>query len=278
MLREPSFLAEKASEIRRDVVRMIGLARSGHLASSLSIVDILVWLYWDVLGIDPSDPWLESRDRFVLAKGRGAPALYATLANRNFFERDELWSYRRLGAMLQGYPQALRIPGVDAPGGGSYGMGLGIANGIALALRRRQSPFAVFCLAGEEDVQEGVFWEAVMASSRFASGNVFLIVERNGTKDAEENDPMQTGASLRQRILSFGWAAEECDGHSFISMEKALSALREDKRRPKCILAGTLLGKGVSFLEDNVAGEENVLDRERVDKALRELEKGSDLL
>ena len=278
MQREPSFLAEKASEIRRDVVRMIGLARSGHLASSLSMVDILVWLYWDVLRIDPSTPWLESRDRFVLAKGRGAPALYATLANRNFFERDELWSYRRLGAMLQGYPQALRIPGVDAPGGGSFGMGLGIANGIALALARRQSSAVVFCLAGEEDVQEGVFWEAVMASPRFASGNVFLVVERNGALDAVGNAPMEDGPSLRQRMLSFGWAAEECDGHVFASLENALSALRQHKGRPKCILARTLPGKGVSFLEDAGPGEEDVLDRERVDKALRELEKGSDLL
>lgn len=127
-------LAELASAVRRDIVRMIGVARSGHLASSLSIVDILVWLYWEVLSLRPEEPAWEDRDRFVLGKGHGCPALYSVLANRNFFPREELWSYRRLGAMLQGFPEVRRTPGVDAPGG-SLGQGLGLANGISLALR-----------------------------------------------------------------------------------------------------------------------------------------------
>ena len=277
MLREPSFLAEKASEIRRDVVRMIGLARSGRLASSLSIVDILAWLYWDVFSIDPAAPWLESRDRFVLSKGRGAPALYATLANRKYFERDELWSYRRLGAMLQGYPQALRIPGVDAPGGGSLGMGLGIANGLAIAFRRRQSISRVFCLAGEEELHEGAFWEAVIAISRFGLENIFLIIDWYGTEDKAEEHPASDEA-FRAKIRSFGWSAESCDGHDFSSLDKALQLLSQDTGHPKCLLARTRLGKGVSFLEGAGSAEREVLDRERVDKALRELEKEEDLL
>ena len=277
MLREPSFLAEKASEIRRDVVRMIGLARSGRLASSLSIVDILAWLYWDVLSIDPADPWFESRDRFVLSKGRGAPALYATLANRKFFERDELWSYRRLGAMLQGYPQALRIPGVDAPGGGSFGMGLGIANGLAIALRRGRSPCRVFCLAGEEELQEGAFWEAVIAASRFCLDSICLVIDRYRTKE-EAGIPSASDEAFCEKIRSFGWTAEACDGHDFSSLEGALRLLGQGAGRPKCLLARTRLGKGVSFLEGDSSGESEVLDRERVDKALRELEKEEDPL
>ena len=273
MLREPSFLTEKASEIRRDVVRMIGLARSGRLASSLSIVDILAWLYWEVLSLDPAAPWLESRDRFVLSKGRGSPALYATLANRKFFERDELWSYRRLGAMLQGYPQALRIPGVDAPGGGSFGMGPGIANGLAIALRRRRSASRVFCLAGEEELQEGAFWEAVMAASRFGLENIFLIIERYGVKGEAEERPASDEA-FRGKIRSFGWTTEACDGHDFASLEEALRLVGQDAAgRPKCLLARTCPGKGVSFLEGARSGEADVLDRERMDKALGELEK-----
>ncbi|MDI9371290.1 MAG: transketolase [Synergistaceae bacterium] len=254
-----SFLMSKAAEIRRDVVRMIGLARSGWLSASLSIVDILVWLYWEEMSVNPSSPWLETRDRFVLGRGEGAPALYATLAGKGFYERDELWSYRRLGAMLQGYPLALRIPGVDAPGGGSRGMGLGIANGLALSLRGRRVSSSVFCLTGEDDAREGVFWEAAASSPRFGLDNLVLLFETRGGSPS-------TGDKLR----SFGWRTEECDGHDFASIGAAFKALSRAEG-PLCIFARTVLGKGVSFLEGDPCAERKVPDRERVDMALSEL-------
>ena len=261
---ESSFLRGKATEIRRDIVRMIGLARSGRLAASLSLVDILVWLYWDVMSVDPSSPWLESRDRFVLGKGEGAPALYATLAGKGFFERDELWSYRRLGAMLQGYPLALRIPGVDAPGGGSRSMGLGVANGLAIALHRRSSASSVFCLMGEEDAREGVFWEAATSSPRFAPGNLIMIMEAAEDRGCP---------SLGEKLHSFGWCVEECDGHDFDSLEQARKSLSLDGGRPGCIMARTVLGKGLSFLESDPCADFKVPDRQYVDMALTELER-----
>jgi transketolase len=274
MVLDASFLKEKASEIRRDVVRMIGLARSGHLLLSLAIVDILAWLYWEVLSIDPEDPWRESRDRFILGKGHGCPALYATLANRKFFERDELWSYRRLGAMLQGYPQALRTPGVDSPGGSSS-MGLGLANGLALALRHRGIFSRIFCLAGDSELQEGVFWESAISSAHFSLENVFLLVDRSSFREEETGERPRL-EPLREKLLSFGWAVDECDGHEFDSLRKSLDKLELCASRPKCLLARTRLGKGISFLEDDKNAGRAVLDRERMDKALRELEKGSE--
>ena len=176
---ESVLLAEKALAVRRDVIRMTGLARSGFPASSLSIVDILVWLYWKAMSLRTDEPSWDDRDRFVLGKGRGCPALYAVLANRSFFPREELWSYRRLGAMLQGFPEVRRTPGVDAPGG-SPGQGLGLANGLSLALKGKSPQPSVFCLVGDAELQEGVFWESAMTSAHFSLENIVLIVDRDG--------------------------------------------------------------------------------------------------
>lgn len=268
-------LAEHASAVRRDVVRMIGVARSGHLASSLSIVDLLVWLYWEVLSLRTDEPSWEDRDRFVLGKGHGCPALYAVLANRSFFPREELWSYRRLGAMLQGFPEVRRTPGVDAPGG-SLGQGLGLANGLALALRDRASVPSVFCLVGDGELQEGAFWESAMTSAHFSLDNLLLLVDRDGRQMEGATEDIMSLEPIRDKFLAFGWAVEECDGHDFASMEEARARLGSRRGKPGCIVANTVLGKGVSFLENDPSGGRMVLGRDSMDKALRELEKGGD--
>ncbi|MDI9388482.1 MAG: transketolase, partial [Synergistota bacterium] len=187
---------------------------------------------------------------------------------RGYFDRDELWSYRRLGAMLQGYPPALRIPGVDAPGGGSPGMGLGVANGLALALRDDERPPTVFCLAGERDCQEGAFWEAVMASPRFMLSNLVLLLETR--------EPGGLGA----RMEAFGWRVEECDGHDCSSLSAALAALGADAAGPRsrCVMARTTPGRGVPFLEEDPLAEGDFPDRECVDRALAELDREGGLL
>ena len=272
-----SVTAESAAEVRRDVLRMIGMARSGRVASALSIVDILVWLYGEVLSVRPEEPAWQERDRFVLSKGHGCPALYAVLARGGFFPRDELWSYRRLGAMLQGHPEFRRTPGVDAPAG-SLGMGLGLANGMALALKSRKSRSRVCCLAGDGELQEGAFWEAALVSSRHALDNLLLVIDRNGLKGEGAAGEIVPLDSLKQKILSFGWTAEECDGHDFDSLREGLARLETSPLRPRCLLARTCLGKGVSFLENDPSGGRMVLDRGTVDKALLELEKEEDLL
>jgi transketolase len=275
MTPETDILAEQACAVRRDVVRMIGVARSGHLASSLSIVDLLVWLYWEVLSLRADEPSWEERDRFVLGKGHGCPALYAVLANRSFFPREELWSYRRLGAMLQGFPEVRRTPGVDAPGG-SLGQGLGLANGLALALRERTPARSVYCLVGDGELQEGVFWESAMTSAHFSLDNLLLLVDRDGRQMEGATEDIMSLEPLRDKFLAFGWAVEECDGHDFASMREALARLGARRGTPGCIVAKTVLGKGVSFLENDPSGGRMVLGRDFMDKALRELEKGGD--
>lgn len=275
MTPESAIPAEHAFAVRKDVVRMIGVARSGHLASSLSIVDLLVWLYWDVLSLRADEPSWEGRDRFVLGKGHGCPALYAVLANRGFFPREELWSYRRLGAMLQGFPEVRRTPGVDAPGG-SLGQGLGLANGLALALRERTPAPSVHCLVGDGELQEGVFWESAMTSARFSLENLVLIVDRDGRQMEGATEDIMSLEPLREKFLAFGWAVEECDGHDFASMREARARLGTRRRKPGCIVAKTVPGKGVSFLENDPSGGRMVLGRDSMDKALRELEKGGD--
>jgi len=254
---------------------MIGVARSGHLASSLSIVDLLVWLYWEVLSLRTDEPSWEDRDRFVLGKGHGCPALYAVLANRSFFPREELWSYRRLGAMLQGFPEVRRTPGVDAPGG-SLGQGLGLANGQALALREKTSAPSVYCLVGDGELQEGAFWESAMTSAHFSLDSLLLLVDRDGRQMEGATEDIMSLEPLREKFLAFGWAVEECDGHDFASMREARARLGSRRGKPGCIVAKTVLGKGVSFLENDPSGGRMVLGRDFMDKALRELEKGGD--
>ncbi len=268
-------LAELASAVRRDIVRMIGVARSGHLASSLSIVDILVWLYWEVLSLRPEEPSWENRDRFVLGKGHGCPALYSVLANRNFFPREELWSYRRLGAMLQGFPEVRRTPGVDAPGG-SLGQGLGLANGISLALRGKSSSSRIFCLVGDGELQEGIFWESAMTSAHYGLENVTLIIDRDMRQMEGSTETIMSIEPLRDKLSAFGWNVRECDGHDFDSLRQAFAALGKSGGKPGCIVALTRLGKGISFLENDPSGGRMVLGRDFMEKALRELEKGGD--
>ena len=263
-------LTENAAAIRRDVVRMIGMARSGHLASSLSVVDILAWLYWEVLSIRPGDPSWDARDRFILSKGQASPALYAALANRGYFSRDELWSYRRLGAMLQGYPQFRRTPGVDAPGG-VLGQGLGLANGIALALRTKGNPARVFCLAGEEELREGAFWESAMTASSLGLASVVLLLERRETRFGGSPEDVPVLDPLSGKLSSFGWVVREGDGHDFSSLRDGLRSLSSGEGRPQCIVAVTRAGKGVSFIENDSSEGKMVLDRDLVDRALREL-------
>ncbi len=268
--RERLNLERRAVDVRKDVVRMIGVARSGHLVSSLSIVDIMTWLYWNVLRVSPEEVSSPSRDRFVLSKGHGCPALYATLANRGFFRREELWSYRRLGAMLQGHPASTRTPGVDASSG-SLGMGLGIAVGMALAGRLGKAPYRVVCLAGDGEMQEGAMWEAAMAAHHFSLSKILLIIDRNGVQMEGETEEIMGLEPLDAKLESFGWSVAHADGHDFASLGRAL-AQTDASGLPGAVIARTVPGHGVSFLENGSLRGKDALNRQRVEMALRELE------
>jgi transketolase len=263
-------LSVRAMNVRRDVVSMIGVARSGYVASSLSATDILVWLYGAVLSIRPEEPLWEGRDRFVFDKASASPALYAVLAERGFFDRGELWSYRRLGSTLQAFADARRTPGVDASCG-SLGMGPGVSLGLAIALKNRPrvpqtlAP-RVFCFIGENELREGAVWEAVMNEAARDLGNLTLIVDRNGLRvdgAGESPDPLEV------RFRAFSWAVACADGHDMRALSAALESLPADRAR--VLLAATVGGKGIPSLEQNPSAAFS-LDRQTTDDLLKELE------
>lgn len=279
---EEMTLQSLALNIRKDVVRMIGVAHSGRLDSSLSVVDILTYLYWKELEVFPKEPFNEARDRFVLSKALGAPALYATLAHRGFFPREELWNYGRLGAMLQSAPQIKRTPGVDAPGG-SLGMGLGIAGGMALGLRMKGSACRVFCLLGDGEIQEGVVWESILSISTRKLDQVIAIVDADDYRDAGPLSPVKNIEMLREKFESFGWEVHDTDGHSFPALERTFSSLERGNEKPKVILARTRSGKGISFVEKMQESrdepmEGDSLSGDDIERALAELEERARIL
>jgi transketolase len=270
-------LERTALEVRKDVVRMIGLSRAHSLGSSLSLVDILVSLYFSLLSIRPEDPKWQDRDRFILGKTNACPALYAVLARKCFFDREELWSYRRLGAMLQGTQDPRRTPGVEAPGG-NPGMGLGIANGVALGCRMNKTAARVFCLVGDGELNEGSVWESVMTAYRYKLTNLHAIVEVNGTRMGSPLDGPISLSELERRFAAFGWKTYRADGHCFKSLLGTLEEMAENPLGPSVLLAETQWGRGVPSMENGGGKYLNPPNREKVEKALHELERaGKDL-
>lgn len=262
-------LETRALNVRRDVVRMMGMARTGQMASSLSAVDILVWLYGAVLSVRPGQPLWEDRDRFVLSKGSASPALYAVLAAHDFFGRDDLWGYRRLGSTLQAFADSCRTPGIDVSCG-SLGMGPGVALGLALALRMRASTARVFCLVGDGELQEGAVWEALMACAHHALGNLTLIVDRNGFQLEGETEKTVALEPLAEKFAAFGWAVARANGHDMEDLHRVFSSLPQDRAR--VLIAGTIRGRGIPSLEREASAGGLVLDRQLADELLKELE------
>lgn len=259
-----------ATEIRKDVVRMIGVTRSYGLASALAVVDILVYLYWEYMKVYPGVRNMRDRDRLVLSNGQAAPALYACLARLGFFGREELWSYSRLGAMLHGYPD-IRTPGVDAPGG-SFGGGLGVASGISKALKTDFPEAKVFCVMTDEELQEGVVWESICSAASRKLGRLVMVVDVNGHDDNASMVELQDTEILALKLEAFGWSVCDSDGHDFSSLEHAFKNFDYGDMRPKAILARTRTGSGVSFLRDGADKIPDVLSRDDMDYALTMLE------
>jgi transketolase len=265
-------LERTALEVRKDIVRMIGLSRAPSLGSSLSLVDILVALYFSILSVRPGDPKWPERDRFVLSKPNACPALYAILARKGFFDRDELWSYRRLGAMLQGTLDPRRTPGIEAPGGGP-GLGLGIANGIALASGMAHSLSRVFCLMGDGELNEGTIWESVATASLHRLNNLFAVVDFNGTRMGNPIEGHGSTEMLAARFEAFGWKVFHADGHCFKSLVSVFSRMIESHDGPSVMLAKTQWGRGVASAESGDASSRVPPNREKVENALLELER-----
>lgn len=259
-----------ARRVRRHIVRMIAGAGSGHPGGSLSCADILVALYFRVLNVDPARPQWPERDRFVLSKGHACPALYAVLAERGFFPVDDLWTLRRLGSHLQGHPDMRKTPGVEASTG-SLGQGLSIGLGMALAARLDGAPWRVYVLLGDGEIQEGQVWEAAMAAAHYRVDNLTAILDWNGLQIDGPNDEVMSVRPLAEKWRGFGWEVTEIDGHSFSDILAALAWARTVRGRPAIILARTVKGRGVSFMEGQVDWHGKAPSPSQAEQALVEL-------
>lgn len=270
-------LEKKATELRKDIVTMICKSKSGHPGGSLSVIDILTALYYDVMNIDVANPQMENRDRFVLSKGHAAPALYAVLADKGYFDKELLGTLRQFGSPLQGHPDMKKIKGVEISTG-SLGQGLSVANGMALASRLQNIPYRVYVAMGDGELQEGQVWEAAMTTVQYKLDNVTAFVDYNNLQiDGNVSDIMNV-ASVEDKFKAFGWNVITIDGHNFEEILKAIDEAKATKGKPTMIVANTIKGKGVDFME-NVCGFHGVAPTEdETKRAIEQLEKVEELL
>jgi transketolase len=260
-----------ALQLRRKVLEMAYCAGSGHCGGSLSCAEILSVLYFDRLNIDPGNPSWEDRDRFIASKGHCAPSLYAALAMRGFFPVEELANLRRMGHFLQGHPDMKRVPGVDMSTG-SLGMGLSVGIGFALSATLSGRSYRTYVLLGDGELQEGQNWEAAMCAARFGLRNLTAIVDSNGVQlDGQVRDIMPLG-DIAAKFRAFGWNAVEADGHDVDSLSSALDSAVACEAGPTVVVARTVKGKGVSFMEGRHEWHGKPLGKQDFDEAIAQLE------
>lgn len=263
-------LATVCKRLRRDIVTMIGKAGSGHPGGSLSAVEIVVTLFWKILRHKPADPDWSERDRFILSKGHAAPVLYAALAECGYFPKSELDTLRQLDSRLQGHTDRTATPGVEMSSG-SLGQGLSFAVGTALAGRLNNQPWCVYALLSDGECDEGQTWEAAMSAAMFKADNLTAIVDNNGIQLSGFNRDIMNLDPLNKKWDSFGWHVIKIDGHDLQQVLDALIKAREIKGKPTVIIAHTIKGKGVSFMENNVDFHGKAPNAEQLEKALKEL-------
>lgn len=259
-----------ANLLRQDIITQLLPAKSGHPGGSLSAADIVATLYYNEMRIKPVDPSWTDRDRFVLSKGHAAPVLYAALAEKGYFPKEELLGLRQTGRMLQGHPDMKKTPGVDMSTG-SLGQGLSAANGMALAGKLDKKDYRVYVLMGDGELAEGQIWEAAMASAHYKLDNVTGILDYNGLQIDGTNDQVMSTSPLLDKWLAFGWHVIEVDGHDIKQLIAAFAEAKATKGKPTLLLAKTIKGKGVSFMENQVGWHGNAPSAEQAEQALAEL-------
>ncbi|MCD8122540.1 MAG: transketolase [Clostridiales bacterium] len=259
----------KTTEIRKKVLKMLFQAGSGHPGGSLSCVEILTALYYNVMNINPHDPQWDDRDRFVMSKGHGCPTLYVILADLGFFPEKDLWTLRKISSDLQGHPDMHKTPGIDVSTG-SLGQGVSIALGMALAAKYQEKDYKVYALIGDGECQEGLVWEMAMAATNYRADNFTVLLDHNGIQlDGPIEEIMSLGDICR-KFDAFGFQCFSVDGHDIDAIAEAL--LANSDGRPKFIECRTVKGKGVSFMENQTAWHGKVPDAKQLKKALEELE------
>ena len=266
-------LQKKAKILRKDIIEMVYGAKSGHPGGSLSIADILAVLYWKEMNIDPKNPKMENRDRLVLSKGHAAPALYAALIEKGFLSEEGknlIPTLRKWNSPLQGHPDMKKLSGVEMSTG-SLGQGLSAANGMALSAKIYKNNYRVYAILGDGELQEGQIWEAVMTAAHYKLDNLVAIVDYNNLQiDGKVSDVMNV-VPIGEKFEAFDWNAIEIDGHNYEEIINALNTARTVKDKPTVIVANTIKGKGVSFMENNAGFHGAAPNEEEYKKAMEEL-------
>ena len=268
-------LKATANEIRKGIVTAVHSAKSGHPGGSLSAADMMTYLYFEEMNIDPSNPKKEDRDRFVLSKGHCAPALYATLAQKGFFPKEELTNLRHVGSYLQGHPDMKHIPGVDMSSG-SLGQGFSTAVGMALAGKLDNKDYRVYAMAGDGEIQEGQIWEAAMFAGARKLDNLVLIVDNNGLQIDGDIADVCSPYPIDKKLEAFNFHVINIDGHDFDQIRAAFNEAKNTKGMPTAIVAKTIKGKDVSFMEDKAGWHGKAPNDEEFEIAMKDLEKAGE--
>lgn len=268
-------LQKKALEVRKGIVSSVHSAKAGHPGGSLSAADIFTYLYFEELNVDPADPKKADRDRFVLSKGHTAPGYYSALANRGFFPVEDLLTLRHTGSYLQGHPDMKHIPGVDMSSG-SLGQGLSCAVGMALAAKLKGEAYRTYCLCGDGEIQEGQIWEAAMFAGHRKLDNLVVIVDNNNLQIDGTVEEVCSPYPIAEKFAAFNFHTIEINGNDMDEIRKALDEAKATKGMPTAIVAHTVKGKGVSFMENNVGWHGKAPNDEEFAKAMEELGKAGE--
>ena len=264
-------LKDIAKEVRKGIIESVYSAQSGHPGGSLSCADILTVLYFNQMNINPERPKDEARDRFVLSKGHASPALYSTLANRGYFPKEELKTLRHVGSKLQGHPDMNKTLGVDMSTG-SLGQGLSVANGIAMASKLNSNGIRVYCLLGDGEIEEGQIWEAAMTAAHRKLDNLCVIVDNNNLQIDGRVEDVKNSLPIGSKFETFGFNVIEVDGNNIEELIDAFQTARTVKKMPTAIIAKTIKGKGVSFMENNPIWHDGRISEDQFNIAMMEME------
>ncbi len=263
-------LAEVALNVRRDIITEVYSAGAGHPGGSLGIADILSYLYFEEMNVDPKNPKNPDRDRFVMSKGHCAPALYGILAEKGFFPKEDLKGFRNIDSYLEGHPDMKGVPGVDMSTG-SLGQGICAANGMALAGKLDGKNYRVYAILGDGELEEGQVWEAAMFAPHYKLDNVTIFVDFNGLQIDGDITKVMNPTPIDKKFEAFGWNVVTCDAHDFDSIEAAVSAAKACKGKPTAVIAKSIKGKGVSFMENEAGWHGKAPNEEEYKQAMKDL-------
>ena len=263
-------LEKTAAEIRCGIIKAIHNAGSGHPGGSLSAADIVTALYFDEMNVDPKNPKMKGRDKFILSKGHAGPVQYSALAVKGYYPMEDFMTLRKLGSKFQGHPDMHKVPGIEMSTG-SLGQGISAAGGMALANKLDNDPGRIYVLLGDGEIQEGIVWEALMSAAHYKLDNMVAILDHNGLQIDGKNEDVMTVAPVVEKFQAFGWNVIQIDGHDFEQILDAFKQARACKGKPTMIVAETIKGKGVSFMENNAGWHGKAPDEEQTKQALAEL-------